>query len=123
MGKAEIQEKINRLNREIQSLESNKTLYNNMNSKINDAINQLQTAKNYASQSYSSLGDYYQSKVSTQKIDALKTEHSNINSVIKTLNDEILVASKSKINSINSSISSKQAQIRQLKQELNSIED
>ena len=41
---------------------------------------------------------------------------------IKDLKSEILVASNNKISSINSSISSKQSQIRRLREQMNSME-
>ena len=119
MGKAEIQEKINRLNREISNLESSKKLYQNMNTKINDAISKLTSAKDYANKSYTSLEKYYQSNTSSKKVSELENEYTNISNVINNLKSEILVASSNKISSINSSINSKTIQIKNLKKQLN----
>lgn len=122
MGKAEIQEKINRLNREIRNLETSRKSYQNMNTKINDAITKLTSAKDYAKKSYTSLEKYYQSNTSSKKVTELESEYTNINNIIKDLNSEILVASTNKISSINSSINSKQNQIRRLREQLNSMD-
>lgn len=122
MGKAEIQEKINRLNREIRNLETSRSSYQNMNTKINDAISKLTSAKDYANKSYTALEKYYQSNTSSKKVTELESEYTNINNIIKDLKSEILVASNNKISSINSSISSKQSQIRRLREQMNSME-
>lgn len=122
MEKAEIQEKINRLNREIRNLERSRSSYKNMNTKINDAITKLTTAKDYANKSYTALEKYYQSNTSSKKVTELENEYTNINNIIKDLKSEILVASNNKISSINSSISSKQSQIRRLREQLNSLD-
>lgn len=123
MEKAEIQKKINRLNTEISNLEVSRNLYQNMNTKINDAITQLTSAKDYANKSYSELEKYYQSNTSSKKVTELESEYTNINNIIKELKSEILVASNNKISSINSSISSKQSQIKELRKQLNSMDN
>lgn len=122
MGKAEIQEKINRLNREIRNLETSRSSYQNMNTKINDAITKLTSAKDYANKSYTELEKYYQSNTASKKVTELESEYTNINNIIKDLKSEILVASNNKISSINSSISSKQSQIRRLREQLNNMD-
>lgn len=122
MGKAEILETINRLNREIRNLETSRSLYQSMNTKINDAITKLTSAKDYVNKSYTELEKYYQSNTSSKKVTELESEYTNINSIIKKLKSEILLASNKKISSINSSISSKQSQISRLREQLNSMD-
>lgn len=122
MGKAEIQEKINRLNREIRNLETSRSSYQNMNTKINDAITKLTSAKDYANKSYTELEKYYQSNTASKKVTELESEYTNINNIIKDLKSEILVVSNNKISSINSSISSKQSEIRRLREQLNNMD-
>ena len=63
MEKAEIQEEIDRLNREINNLETSRSLYQNMNTKIDDAITKLTSAKDYANKSYTALEKYKRFKV------------------------------------------------------------
>ncbi len=92
-----------------------------MNTKINDAITKLTIAKNYINKSYTLLEKHYQSNTSSKKVSELENEYTNIANVIKDLKSEILVASNNKISSISSSISSKEKQIRSLRQQLNSI--
>lgn len=121
MGRAEIQERINRLNREIRNLETSKKAYQNMNTKIKDAISKLTTAKGYANKSYTSLEKYYQSNTSSEKVSEIENEYKNINNIIKELESVILVASNNKINTINSNIANKQKQIMSLRRSLNSI--
>lgn len=117
--KAEIQEKINKINREIRNLRTSKSSYQDMNTKINEAIIKLTNAKEYVNKSYTSLEKYYQSNVSSKNVTKLKSESTNINNIIKNLKSEILVASNNKINSINSSIKDKKSQIRRLTEQLN----
>ena len=117
--KAEIQEKINKINREIRNLRTSKSSYQDMNTKIHEAITKLTNAKEYVNKSYTSLEKYYQSNVSSKNVTKLKSESTNINNIIKNLKSEILVASNNKINSINSSIKDKKSQIRRLTEQLN----
>ena len=117
--KAEIQEKINKINREIRNLRTSKSSYQDMNTKIHEAITKLTNAKEYVNKSYTSLEKYYQSNVSSKNFTKLKSESTNINNIIKNLKSEILVASNNKINSINSSIKDKKSQIRRLTEQLN----
>lgn len=123
MGKAEIQEKINRLEREIRELKTDKDLYHNMNNKIKDAVTKLTNAKDSANKSYTMLEQCYQSEVASKKVTELENEYTNINNIIKELTYDILTASNNKLNSINSSINNKENQIIALKKQMNSIED
>lgn len=121
MGKAEIEASIRSLEKEIRNLEASRSLYQNMNVKINETITKLTSAKNYANTSYTSLGQYYQSKISEKKVKELENEHTNIENLIKSLNSEVLSASYSKINSINANITNDHARISSLQAELQRI--
>ena len=123
MGKAEIQEKINRLEREIRELKTDKDLYHNMNNKIKDAVTKLTNAKDSANKSYTMLKQCYQSDTASKKVTELENEYTNINNIKKELTYDILTASNNKLNSINSSINNKENQINALKKQMNSIED
>lgn len=121
MGKAEIEASIRSLENEIRNLEASRNLYQNMNTKINETITKLTSAKGYANKSYTSLGQYYQSKISDQKVKELENEYTNIDNLIKSLNAEVLQASYTKINAINSNINNERARIGSLREELQRI--
>lgn len=123
MSKASIRAEISRLRREIDNLENNKNSYENMNVKIDKAIGELTSAKNSAKEAYQLLGQNYQSTTADRKVLELEGEHTNISNVIKTLESEILVASNNKINEIEKSINRKKREIRELRDELASMDD
>ena len=118
MGSYEVRQSINRVSNEKRALESSRVVYQNMNAKINDAINKLTKARDYLSKSYTQLEKYYQSNAANKKVTELENEYTNINRIIQELKSEILVASNNKINSINSSINHKQNELSRLHQDL-----
>lgn len=123
MEKEEIQEKIDKLNKEIGDLELRKQLYENMNEIINQAISKLTKAKEYISSAGQEFKKNYRSQTASEKIKEIDNEGANISKIIKELKLDILATSNNDINSINTNINNKKNQITMLKQELNSIQD
>ncbi len=121
MTEAEIQRKIDNVESEISNLEILLNKYNNMNEKINDSISYLLDAKNIMDSAYSNFKEDY-------KRDKETTDNGRFQSIIdKILNkknqlkQDILSASKMKINAIKSDITSKKNELNRLKNQLSNI--
>lgn len=121
MTEAEIQRKIDNVESEISNLEILLNKYNNMNEKINDSISYLLDAKKIMDSAYSNFKEDY-------KRDKETTDNGRFQSIIdKILNkknqlkQDILSASKMKINAIKSDITSKKNELNRLKNQLSNI--
>ena len=122
MDKVEILLEINKLNRDINSLNANKTKYQNMNIKINDTVSKLEKVNGYLYTSYRELEKNYSSSETKKKVTSLKSESGEVESIINELNGTILTESYRKINSINYQIGNKESRKQQLRNQLNNME-
>lgn len=121
MEKAQIQNEIYKANREVNDLKESKTRYQNMNLKINEALKQLNNAKAYMSQAKADFDKNYSSDTAKKQSKRFQEVINSINEIYSELNNNILPASKRKINSIDNNIYTKTNQTQQLKKELNSL--
>lgn len=121
MGKEQIQNEIYKANREVNNLKNSKIKYQNMNSKINEALKQLNNAKTYMSQAKADFDKNYYSDTAKKQSEKFQEVVDSINEIYNELNNNILPASKRKITSIDSNIYNKTNDIEQLKKELNSL--
>lgn len=121
MDKVEILLEINKLNRDINSLNTNKTKYQNMNIKINDTVSKLEKVNGYLYTSYRELEKNYSSSEAKKKVTSLKSESGEVESIINELNGTILTESYRKINSINYQIGNKESRKQQLRNQLNNM--
>lgn len=121
MERLDIQLEIDRLNKKINELETDKKKYLNMNKKINDAVSKLKKADEYIYNSYKELAKDYDSEEATKRVESLEEESNNVNSIIKELDKEILAASERKISSLNSEIKKIENEKQELRNQLNGI--
>lgn len=121
MEKAQIQNEINRANREVNNLRDSKLKYQKMNVKIVDALKQLNNAKTYMNQAKVDFDRNYSSDTAKKQSKKFQEIINAINEIYKELNNNILPASKRKINNLDSNINTKTNQTQQLTNELNSL--
>ena len=118
IAKAEIKNKINKLNREIQELEQIKEKYKKMNNKIEYALQKLKSAETYKNDSFNSFKRNYSSDESNKILSEFKETMNNIDIIEKQLKNNILAKSTDQISSINNKIQSKKNEIQQLERKL-----
>ena len=122
MTKSEIKSEIRWLKNAILELENDRNAYLNMNSKIKEAIVELEKAESQIQKSSELLGLYYNSNTSKEKVLELEEEKKEVSKIITKLESEILEASYDKINSMNLDIRYKKSRIEKLNRELDRID-
>lgn len=117
----EIRNEIDEIEREVKDLENGKDVYENMRKKINEALIHLTSAEQRVHSSQTELKRAYSSQTSNEQNIKLEESMQGISDIIRRMNNPIIPEIDRKINSINQEILTKQNEIGQLQNELNSL--
>lgn len=112
--KIEINNKINELNEELRTLQSDKTAYTNMINKIENLISNLSPAKDYMSAALGELKENYTGNNANAMYHDCQNVIDDIKNMIKSLKHEILPEARQHINTIDAKTTRKTERIDDL---------
>ena len=121
MTRTQINQKINKLSREIKDLSDKKNKYNSMNSQISNAVSKLNTAMNSINSASVKLKNNYSGNIATSKCNELQNQRNQISNIKSRLSGSILSESKRQINKINANIEAKRKEIKRWQRELRNM--